>query len=116
MAITVVLTVGWDPWILAAQSTAWRAAGYIAVSASSIVEAIRHFKAGDFDVVLLGKAMSRHERESLTRQIRGTGASAPVIDTTDLPDDFESLEKAVGQIASRSIPDLPAKNTKKLSH
>src|ERR1700687_6309896 len=103
MSITVVLTVGWDPWLLAAQNSAWRAAGYIAVSAATISEAFRHFKAGDFDLVLLGKSVSREERKRLTRQIRDTGAWAPVVDTANLPDDFASLERAVDQVAAKPV-------------
>jgi DNA-binding response OmpR family regulator len=97
MAITVVLAVGWDPWLLAAQDSAWRAAGYIAVSVSSISEAFRHFKAGDFDLVVLGNSISREERQRLTRQIRDTGAKAPVIDISDVPIDLASVEKVVGE-------------------
>lgn len=109
MGITVVLAVGWDPWLLAAQNSAWRAAGYIAVSASSIVEAFQHFKGGDFDLVLLGSAISRQERQILTRQIRETGAKAPVIDAAVLPDDFKSLKDAVSSVTANPISVAPAK-------
>ena len=109
MGITVVLAVGWDPWLLAAQNSAWRAAGYIAVSASSIAEALQHFKGGDFDLVLLGSAISRQEQEILTRQIRETGARAPVIDTASLPADFKSLKDAVSRVTAKPIPVSPAK-------
>jgi DNA-binding NtrC family response regulator len=115
MAITVVLAVGWDTWLLAAQNSAWREAGYIAVSTSSITEAFQHFKGGDFDLVLLGSAISRQERETLTRQIRETGAKAPVIDTADLPDNFKSLKDAVSRVTANPIPvsavKLPPKKT-----
>jgi hypothetical protein len=100
MAITVVLAVGWDPWLLAAQNSSWRAAGYFTVSASSISEAFRQFETGDFDLVLLGSAISRAKQKSLTRQIRETGARAPVIDAADFPDDVALFKKAVSKIAA----------------
>jgi hypothetical protein len=109
MALTVVLAVGWNPWLLAAHDSAWRAAGYIAVPTSSIAEAFHHFKGGDFDLVLLGSGISHQEREILTRQIRETGAKAPVIDTGDLPDDFDSLKDAVSLVTANRIPVSPVR-------
>ena len=58
MPLTVVLAVGLDSGLLATHTKAWRAARYIVVSADSIGEAIDHFNAGDFDLVVLGNSIS----------------------------------------------------------
>jgi hypothetical protein len=59
------------------------------------------------------QSVSRAEQEVLTRQIRETGAKAPVVDAADLPDDFVSFEKAVGKIAANPISVSSAKLPKK---
>jgi DNA-binding response OmpR family regulator len=79
MAVTVVLAVGLDPWMLMAQDSAWRSEGYIVVSVHSIRDAIDHFKAGDFDLVLLGHSMTIENQERLTFLIRASGSNTPVV-------------------------------------
>lgn len=113
MAITVVLAVGWDPWLLAAQNSSWRAAGFIAVTASSISEALRYFKAGDFDLVLLGNSIPREQRQSLTHQIRDTGAKAPVIEISNVQWDLASVQKAMEQATTKPISVSSLKRPRK---
>jgi hypothetical protein len=60
------------------QDSVWRSAGYFFIPADSIKEAISHFKAGDFDLVLLGHSISAEARERLTFLIRATGSHVPV--------------------------------------
>jgi len=79
MRLTVVLAVGQERSLLAAQSAEWKSAGYIVQCADSIREAINHSKAGDFDLVLLGGAISPENRERLTFLIRASGAQTPVV-------------------------------------
>ncbi len=79
MSLTVVLAVGMDAWRLTTQSPVWRSAGYIAVPAASVNEAIEHFKAGDFDAVLLGDSIPAESRKLLAHQIRATGAQTPLL-------------------------------------
>jgi DNA-binding response OmpR family regulator len=57
----------------------WKSAGYIFISAGSIRQAIDHFKAGDFDLVLLGHSIPAESRERLTYLIRATGSRVPVV-------------------------------------
>jgi CheY-like chemotaxis protein len=83
MSITVVLAVGLDSWLLSAHSAAWRSAGYIVVPSASIREAIDHFKAGDFDLVLLGDSIPSQDKERLTFLIRSSGSRTPVISIAD---------------------------------
>lgn len=66
MPITVVLAVGLDAWQLTAQSPALSSAGYVVISAVSCREAIGHFRAGDFDLVMLGHSISMEDKERLT--------------------------------------------------
>lgn len=79
MALTVILAVGLDPLPGLAQSTAWKSAGYIVISVASIKNAIDHFRAGDFDLVLLGNSISLESKERLTFLIRSSGSHTPVI-------------------------------------
>ena len=79
MALTVVLTIGFDPWFFEAQRAHWRSAGYFITSAGSIREAIDHVKAGDFDLVLLGNSISAEDRERLSFLIRASGSHIPMV-------------------------------------
>jgi DNA-binding response OmpR family regulator len=79
MPLTVILAVGLDPLIAATQSAAWKSAGYIVISVASIKKAIDHFKAGDFDLVLLGNSISLESKERLTFLIRSSGSYTPVV-------------------------------------
>jgi hypothetical protein len=91
MATTVVLAVCLDPLLPGTQGTVWRSAGYIFQTANSIKEAINHFKAGDFDLVLMGDSIPVDARERLTFLIRATGSRVPVVsiaDSSGLRDSF----------------------------
>ena len=113
MSITVVLAVGLDSWLLSAHSAAWRSAGYIVMPAASIREAIEHFKAGDFDLVLLGDTVPTPDKERLTFLIRSSGSRTPVIciaDSSGLVDSFadatlgndsDALLSGMGEILAR---------------
>ena len=79
MRVTVVLAVGMDSWQLAAERSMWNSAGYFFVPATSIRDAMNHFKAGDFDLVLLGHSLSAEDKEKLTRSIRACGSSTQVV-------------------------------------
>jgi hypothetical protein len=79
MRITVVLAVCMDSWQLAAERSMWNSAGYFFVPATSIRDAMNHFKAGDFDLVLLGHLLSAEDKERLTRSIRACGSSTQVV-------------------------------------
>jgi DNA-binding NtrC family response regulator len=87
MATNVVLAVGLDSWQLTAQSSALRSAGFVFVSAMSNREAIEHFKAGDFDLVLLGHSIPMEQKERLTFLIRENGSRTPVVCIAKLPSD-----------------------------
>jgi DNA-binding NtrC family response regulator len=78
MTTTVVLAVCLDPLLPGTQDSVLRSAGYFFIPANSISEAISHFKAGDFDLVLLGNDIPTESRERLTFLIRATGSIVPV--------------------------------------
>jgi DNA-binding response OmpR family regulator len=94
MHLTVVLAVGLEPSLMAAQSRGWKSAGYIVQSAGSIREAIGHFRDGDFDLVLLGNSLSVENRERLTFLIRASGAQTPVVFMDNRSADLDSLADA----------------------
>ena len=79
MAITTVLAVGLDSWQLAVQSSELRSAGFVFTSVMSSREAIEHFQAGDFDLVLLGHSIPMDQKERLTFLIRASAPSIPVV-------------------------------------
>ena len=66
MSVTVALAVGVDPSLLMASDPVWKSGAYVVISAGSVEEAIRHFKAGDFDIVLHGQLIPAEKREKLT--------------------------------------------------
>ena len=86
MSLTVVLAVGLDSWLLSTHRTVWRSEGYIVVPAGSIPEAIDHFRAGDFDLVLLGDSISHENKAKLTSLIRGSGSQTPVVSVASSSD------------------------------
>jgi DNA-binding NtrC family response regulator len=94
MSLNVVLAVGVDSWLLATHSTVWRSAGYIVLLAGSVREAIDHFKAGDFDLVLLGHSLSVESKERLTLLIRATGSRTPVVSIATPPGDCDFFADA----------------------
>ncbi len=79
MPLIVVLAVGMDSWKLTTESPAWKSQGFIVISAGSINEAIDHFRAGDFDLVLLDQSISPESSERLTFLIRAAGSLTPVV-------------------------------------
>jgi CheY-like chemotaxis protein len=85
MPLTVVLAVGMDAWRLITQSPIWKSAGYIAVSAASIKEGIDYFRAGDFDLVLMGHSIPAESKRRLAYLIRATGAQTPVVSIEKSP-------------------------------
>jgi hypothetical protein len=120
MSLTVVLAVGLDSWLLATQTTLWRSDGFVVITAGSIHEAIDHFRAGDFDLVLLGDSISLESKERLTFLIRASGSQTPVVSVSDVcsdPGGFAgaSLKNDVGAflagitelIAARARPEQP---------
>ena len=94
MPITVVLAVGLDLSPLTAQNPVWKSAGYVITPAASISEAIAHFRAGDFDLVLLGLSISIEHRERLTFLIRATGSETPVVCIAQAAGDCDSFADA----------------------
>jgi DNA-binding NtrC family response regulator len=94
MSITVVLAVGLDSSLLSNQDSAWKSAGYIVISTWSIREAIEHFKAGDFDLVLLGQSIPVESRERLTYLIRASGSQVPVVCIAGSSGDCDSFADA----------------------
>ncbi len=78
MPIVIVLAIGLDSALLKTQGSLWKAAGYIVKAAGSIREAIDHFRAGDFDLVLLGPSIPAENRQRLTFLIRSLGSRVPV--------------------------------------
>jgi CheY-like chemotaxis protein len=119
MPLTVVLAVGMDAWLLTTQSPIWKAAGYIAVSAASIKEAIDFFKTGDFDLVLMGHSIPVESKQRLIHLIRATGAQTPVVSIEKSPKACDTFADATmhndaGAVFA-GIGKLLAEKTKLLS-
>jgi|HubBroStandDraft_2_1064218.scaffolds.fasta_scaffold607895_2 DNA-binding response OmpR family regulator len=120
MSLTVVLAVGLDSWKLTAQSALLKSAGYIFIAARSVRDAIDHFRAGDFDLVLLDHSISIEDGETLSFLIRATGSQTPVAyladhagdfhpsDDATLGDDSGLLERLAGLVARKQFPQALA--------
>jgi hypothetical protein len=110
MPISVVLGVSLDAWLLATHEAVWRSAGFIVIPVGSIREAIDHFQAGDFDLVLLGDSISNDIKERMTFLIRASGSKTPVVSIADvsgtddwfadmtLRNDSSALLKGMGEL------------------
>lgn len=94
MPTTIVLAVGMDSLLSATQLALWKSAGYILMSIDSIREAIRHFRTGDFDLVLLGPSVSLDHKETLTYLIRASGSRTPIVCIADSLGDHTSFADA----------------------
>lgn len=79
MPITVVLAVGLNWSLMESRRASWKTEGYSVISTASIREAIDHFSAGDFDIVLLGRAINLVDMERLIFLIRSSGSQTPVV-------------------------------------
>ena len=104
MRITVVLAVGMDSWQVAAERSMWNSAGYFFVPATSIRDAMNHFKAGDFDLVLLGHLLSAEDKERLTRSIRACGSSTQVVSIKGTHSNFDAFADATLRSDSSELP------------
>ena len=94
MPLTVVLAVCPDSSILAIQGSVWKSAGYLVTTAGSIREAIIRFRAGDFDMVLLGHSIPPENRERLVFLIRASGSHVPVASICKCSGDCDSFADA----------------------
>jgi hypothetical protein len=103
MSLKVVLSVGVDSWLLASHSAAWRPAGFIVLSAATMREAFDHFRAGDFDLVLLGDSLSLESKEKLTHLIRSSGSHTPVVSIASPSGHCDSFANATIRNDSKAL-------------
>jgi CheY-like chemotaxis protein len=94
MALIVVVGVCLDSSLLMMCNSAWKSAGYTFAPAGSIKEAIERFKAGDFDLELLGYSVPAESRERPTFLIRASGSRIPVVCIMDSSGDCNSFADA----------------------
>lgn len=95
MSLTLVLSVGSDPLLLESRNLLLQFAGYTVVAASSVATAIRHFRDGDFDLVLLDHSLSTRDRERMTQCIRTAGSRIPVLSVCPGFDEGLTAENAM---------------------
>jgi DNA-binding response OmpR family regulator len=79
MMLGVVLAVGFDPSLMTARILVLQSAGYVVIKASSLKQAVDHFHAGDFDLVMLCHSVPATDRERLTSLIRASGSRIPIV-------------------------------------
>jgi DNA-binding response OmpR family regulator len=92
--ITVVLAVGLDSTQVETHRSVWKSSGFFVIAASTIQTAIDHFKAGDFDLVLLGDSLPFDKKERLAYLIRASGSRVPVVSIGDPSSDPDSYADA----------------------
>lgn len=94
MPITVVLAVGLDSTQLEMHHSVWKSSGFFLIAASTVQDAIHHFKSGDFDLVLLGASLPFDKKERLSYLIRASGSKVPVVSIGDPSSDPDSYADA----------------------
>lgn len=94
MSNTRILSVGEDRMLLGTRNTILGAAGYIVESARSLKQAIDHFLAGYFDVVILCYSIVSKDRDLLTCWIRASGSLTPVVSISENPGQCDNFADA----------------------
>jgi DNA-binding LytR/AlgR family response regulator len=94
MPLKVVLAVSVDSWMLATHRAEWRSAGFIVLPVTTIREAVEHFRTGDFDLVLLGIALSVETKERLSFLIRSSGSRTPIVSIADSSENCDQFANA----------------------
>jgi CheY-like chemotaxis protein len=79
MSSALILSVCLDSSLLETRKLVLESAGYLAVSVTSVEEAVSRFLAADFDLVLLGHSIPTRDRERMTHLIRASRPTTPVV-------------------------------------
>lgn len=87
LAVTLILSIGSDPNLLASRSLVLKSAGHQVVTAYSIKEAASRIQEGDFDLVLFCRSIPQIERDRLTAWIRASGSRIPIVSVSLYPTD-----------------------------
>jgi DNA-binding response OmpR family regulator len=83
MALTLVLSVGFDSQLLATRNLVLQSAGYTVVRAFSLKAAADCFQTLDFDLVLLCQSIPTKEKDRLVSWIRVSGSRIPVVSISE---------------------------------
>jgi CheY-like chemotaxis protein len=83
MALTLVLSVGFDSQLLATRNLVLQSAGYTVVRAFSLKAAADCFRTLDFDLVLLCQSIPTKEKNRLVSWIRVSGSRIPVVSVSE---------------------------------
>lgn len=103
--LTLILNVGQEFTQLNLQELVLRARGYVVESALSLESAIKCFRQGDFDLILLCDSISPKDRDDFIRSIRACGSRVPIVCLPPDPnfklrsDDFRAARRALDVIA-----------------
>jgi CheY-like chemotaxis protein len=86
MPLSLILVISPDWMLLQSRCSILQRVGYVVGSAPSMNEAIRQFREGDFDLVILCHTFPAGERDRFTRTIRASGSLVPIVYLTCLAD------------------------------
>jgi DNA-binding response OmpR family regulator len=75
----LILSVSSDPILSSSRAQILRSSGYVVEAVDSAETAIQRFRAGDFDLVLVGHSIPEVERERLFVFVRARSRSTPVV-------------------------------------
>jgi CheY-like chemotaxis protein len=107
MAPTVVLSIGLDAELLSTRNSVLQSAGYSVVPALSLKEAVAHFAAGDFDLVLMCHSFPTKDKERLTSWIRASGSRIPVVSVSGrFNEDHHSDDMTINCEPGRLLVDI----------
>ena len=73
-----ILSISYDPSLLATRELVLRQAGYQVASALGFADALQLCREGKFDLIIIGHSIPRHEKEALLAEIR-TSCKTPVL-------------------------------------
>jgi CheY-like chemotaxis protein len=110
--LTLILNVGREFTQLNLQELVLRARGYVVESALSPESAIKCFRQGDFDLILLCHSISPRDRDSFIAAIRAYGSRVPIVclpsDSNYMfPPDQLGTARRVLDIISRVMKNAP---------
>ena len=94
MMLGMVLAVGFDPSLMTPRTLVLQSAGYVVIKAWSLEEAVDHFRSGDFDLVLMCHSVPVEDRERLSRLIRASGSSIPIVSIAGSPGECDAFANA----------------------
>src|SRR5579884_241878 len=79
----ILLLVSYDPESLNSRTRLFQEAGHLVVPASSLQQALKDVRSGDFDALVLGVTVPNEDRAEIVRAAHGAQHAAKIICVDD---------------------------------